>query len=111
MKTLTMNGTISIRLGRNCQLAEGDSVQIVSVQSITGTPKFELPELENDLKWDTSDFLSLGLLRVEVDPTGINSIAIDDERNQVIYDISGRMVNNISRPGIYIVGGKKTVVK
>ena len=111
VKTLTMNGTISIRLGRNCQLAAGDSVQIVSAQSITGTPKFELPELENGLKWDTSDFLSLGLLRVEVDPTGINSIAIDDERKQVIYEISGRKVNNISRPGIYIVGGKKTIVK
>jgi hypothetical protein len=28
-----------------------------------------------------------------------------------IYDLSGRRLNEISAPGIYIIGGKKVLVK
>jgi hypothetical protein len=43
-------------------------------------------------------------------PTGIENIDAEVE-NDVIYDLSGRRITEITRPGIYIVGGKKVLVK
>lgn len=70
-----------------------------------------------------------GMCRIQLDDIsvvrsestdGINSITSNDERRQSesVYDLSGRLVsrkNNIGakhlQPGIYIVGGKKIVVR
>ena len=41
---------------------------------------------------------------------GIELISIDDLNNNAIYDLSGRRVSNPTR-GIYIVNGKKVIVK
>lgn len=45
-------------------------------------------------------------------PTGINGATVvpAGEQNSVIYDLSGRRVNNAQR-GIYIISGKKVLVK
>lgn len=48
------------------------------------------------------------------DTTSINSISIDTTLNNgdnAIYTIDGRRVNDTSRPGLYIVNGKKVYVK
>lgn len=42
--------------------------------------------------------------------TSISNIAVEDAEN-VIYDITGRRVNEITEAGIYIVNGKKVLVK
>jgi hypothetical protein len=42
--------------------------------------------------------------------TGINGIAVENGA-KVIYDITGRKINAISAPGIYIINGKKILVK
>ena len=42
--------------------------------------------------------------------TGIENIAIENEDNTTVYDLSGRRVQNPSR-GIYIVNGKKVYIK
>ena len=42
--------------------------------------------------------------------TNINNITIENDAN-VIYDITGRRVNEITKAGIYIVNGKKVLVK
>lgn len=41
---------------------------------------------------------------------GVNDITTADKANG-IYDLSGRKLNAISAPGLYIVNGKKTLVK
>ena len=43
--------------------------------------------------------------------TGIDEINIDSAKKNVIYDLMGRRVQSMSRPGIYIVNGKKVVKK
>lgn len=42
--------------------------------------------------------------------TSINSVSVENGAN-VIYDITGRRVNEITTAGIYIVNGKKVFVK
>ena len=43
--------------------------------------------------------------------TGINELKGENGNVKAIYDLTGRRVEAISAPGIYIVGGKKTLVK
>lgn len=43
------------------------------------------------------------------DETGIDEVAAETE--QVIYDLTGRRVDEITKAGIYIVNGKKIVVR
>ena len=42
-------------------------------------------------------------------PTSINEIATETE--EVIYDLTGRRIENMTNAGIYIVNGKKVLVK
>lgn len=54
---------------------------------------------------------------LESDPTGIDAIAPDDSVDsgspvaKGIYDLTGRRLNRIDRAGIYIIDGRKTIVK
>ena len=43
--------------------------------------------------------------------TGVEQITDNREQSTVIYDLTGRRVEEITAPGIYIVGGKKVLVK
>lgn len=43
--------------------------------------------------------------------SGIEQLVVDRENANRIYDLSGRLVTNPSRPGIYIRGGKKFIIK
>lgn len=43
--------------------------------------------------------------------TGIENIAVEAESVKTAFDLQGRRVLNMSRPGLYIVGGKKVLVK
>lgn len=43
--------------------------------------------------------------------TGINDIQTDNESPKVIYDLSGRRLKKITEPGLYIINGKKKVIK
>ena len=42
--------------------------------------------------------------------TGVENVVVENASN-VIYDLTGRRVEAITAPGIYIVGGKKVLVK
>ena len=50
---------------------------------------------------------------IEIDPTvDINDIqGTEENTDKVIYDLSGRKVNNATAPGLYIINGKKVMVK
>jgi hypothetical protein len=43
--------------------------------------------------------------------TGINAVAIENNAQQVIYDLRGRRVQSLDRPGLYIVNGKKVAIQ
>ena len=84
------------------------------VTTVTGTPVLDeesvIIDAEKGLYWDTTDIAS-GILRVAYDPTvGIRSLSADG-KPQTIYTLDGRKVNE-TRPGqIYIINGRKVLVK
>ena len=43
--------------------------------------------------------------------TAIEGVATGNESAKVIYDLSGRRLNNITNAGVYIINGKKVLVK
>lgn len=70
----------------------------------------------DDGKWvdtnnSTSDFISDAPASLLSNSTGINSIENDAQVKTGIYTIGGVRVNSISKPGLYIVNGKKVAVK
>lgn len=42
---------------------------------------------------------------------GIDGVSVDGSKAQVIYNVNGQRVANMSKAGLYIVNGKKVVVK
>ena len=57
---------------------------------------------------DTTQYFSM--YGADILTNSIESVAVETE-NTVIYDLTGRRVENIANAGIYIVNGKKVVVK
>ena len=43
--------------------------------------------------------------------TSIEEVNGESGKMEVIYDLTGRRIENITKAGIYIVGGKKVIVK
>lgn len=50
-------------------------------------------------------------LKFDFDTTGVEGVKVETAGKKVIYDLSGRRVNEMAQPGIYIVNGKKVMVK
>ena len=50
-------------------------------------------------------------LKFNFDTTAVENIKVETEGKKVIYDLSGRRVNDMTAPGLYIVNGKKVMVK
>lgn len=116
---LTMNGTVKVTLLAAYSPKVGDEFTLWTVSgTFSGTPTFDLPELPAGMAWDTSGMASkTGVLRI-VNATDINTLNVEHgTMNGHVYDLQGRKVTNgqslngkLPR-GIYIRGGKKTVVK
>ena len=43
--------------------------------------------------------------------TGIDEVKGENGEVKIIFDLCGRKIDNITKPGIYIVDGKKVIVK
>ena len=52
---------------------------------------------------------SLTITKIGGEETNINEIATETE--EVIYDLTGRRIDEITEAGIYIINGKKTLIK
>lgn len=52
-------------------------------------------------------------LNITVDKTltGINGVTVDDLQNAEVYNLQGQKVSKVQQGGIYIVNGKKVIVK
>jgi len=96
-------------------LAVGDSIRLWSnVTKFVGTPTIEGT---NGIEWDNSR-ISEGLLFVKSIATDIKS-QFADVKSQIgnIYDLRGRLVRKSAtsteglKPGIYVIEGRKFVVK
>jgi hypothetical protein len=51
------------------------------------------------------------LLAAYKNPTAINAVEMGAQKSGSIYDLSGRRLQNTAQPGIYIINGKKHLVK
>ena len=54
---------------------------------------------------------SLTITKTGGEETGIGEVKGESGKVKVIYDLTGRRIKEITRPGIYIVNGKKVSVK
>ncbi len=90
--------------------------------TLTGTPTFEPVIPMEGYHWDYSRLFTEGILRIEADATSIDNLspALSGEGDQSVYDLQGRKIVKRSelrgqnyglKPGIYIINGKKIVVK
>lgn len=61
--------------------------------------------------WDTSDLATDGIIRVVPDPVGIRELSADSlDKDATVYDLNGRRVGQAGK-GIYVIDGKKVMMK
>ena len=113
--TLTINGTIRVIASKSNTLAIGDSIRLWSnVTKFVGSP---IIEGDSGIEWDDSR-ISEGLLFVKSITTDIMpQTANSNSQIGDIYDLRGRMVRKSAtsweglKPGVYVVDGRKFIVK
>ena len=124
----SLNGTIYVTYNANGWTpAEGDYVRVVDCAgTISGTPKFDLQALPAGLGWDTSKFLTEGVVYV-ANATGIREIGFDAGSFQAdVYTLNGFRMTSLQTsmatlqsdlksrglaPGLYIVRTAKGTIK
>ena len=62
------------------------------------------------LEMPTSQSLS-NSLRFDFGTTAIEEVEVENAGAEVIFDLCGRRVNQITKAGVYIIGGRKVLVK
>ena len=75
--------------------------------------KYALPVAANKawLEVPTSTARSIALVFADDDATAISAVSGSPADKAAVYDLSGRKVTNPAKKGVYIVNGKKVVVK
>ena len=114
-KNLTLNGTVKVTLLSGYTPKAGDAFTLWTVSgTLSGTPSYDLPELPSGLYWDIRGLSEkTGVLRVTDDITvsGVKMVKAENTSDR-IYDLQGKQVRIESlKPGVYVRGGKKIVVK
>ena len=66
--------------------------------------------VEYKCKWEP-DRITFYVNDKIIDILGIDEVNAADSSEQKIYDLTGRRVENMKKPGVYIVNGKKIMVK
>ncbi|SDL60847.1 rhamnogalacturonan lyase family protein [Segatella bryantii] len=83
---------------RSYALRAGDSFTLWTANSYSGTPtSITLPELPENLAWDTSELLQpTGVIKVVEATTGIDNIAVNQTISGSVYTVNGIKVANIT---------------
>ena len=112
--SVVFNGILRIDLATGHSLQVGDSIQLWTTKTFSGTPTVLST---NGIEWDASR-LNTGYLYVKAIDTAIRPQAIDlSSRPADIYDLRGQLVRRAAttlqglKPGVYVVEGRKLVVR
>lgn len=122
-----LNGTIYVTYKNTWTPEEGDYVRVLDCAgTISGTPTFDLQALPDGLGWDTSKFLTEGVVYV-ANATGIREIGFDAGSFQAdVYTLNGFRMTSLQTsmatlqsdlksrglaPGLYIVRTAKGTIK
>ena len=62
-------------------------------------------------RWNGKNGSCEGTCTWTIEDTGIEEVKSENGDAKAIYDLTGRRIENITNAGIYIVGGKKVIVK
>ncbi len=95
-----------------------ESLKFVAATPITaaGTYTFTLEDYAvycygTNQQMETAGTLKFTFTVKAADETGINNVESENGKVNAIFDLTGRKVKEITAPGIYIVNGKKIIVK
>lgn len=94
------------------EYSEGDEIKLFTGDgqvTLSGEPQFEPAVPKTGYLWDYSTLTTDGTIRVIADPVGIEGIEADADKDQDIFDVSGRKLRNVTNKGVYIINGKKVV--
>lgn len=98
--------------------SEANSLTFIAQEAITaaGTYTFTIYSydvyLEDPNSLDGMEYIQESTFTFTVDQTsGIENVTTENGKANIIYDLTGRRVNEITKAGIYIVNGKKILVK
>lgn len=122
-----LNGTIYVTYKNTWTPKEGDYVRVLDCAgTISGTPTFDCQALPDGLGWDTSKFLTEGVVYV-ANATGIREIGFDAGSFQAdVYTLNGFRMTSLQTsmatlqsdlksrglaPGLYIVRTAKGTIK
>ncbi|MBO6012515.1 MAG: autotransporter-associated beta strand repeat-containing protein [Bacteroidales bacterium] len=107
--TFASGSVISVFLTGSYVPKEGDEIRLFSnVSAITGTPVVEIEGYE--VQTDMSRFESEGVIVILTAVSGLERIGADDTAKDVYYDLVGRRVSDPGK-GVYILNGKKVIIK
>ena len=113
-KTTLTSPTFDFTLLGDTELKDGDELKLFTgTGSITlsGTPTI-LPERPAaGLLWDTSTLANDGILRVKADPDGIEAIGNEQLTGDNYFRLDGTPAGKHPHRGVYILNGKKRVVR
>lgn len=85
-----LDGTIYVTYNSTWTPAVGEYVRVLTCGgTISGNPTFELQALPNGLYWDTSKFLTEGVIYVTDTDTGIDGISTDRVQKTDVYTLDG----------------------
>lgn len=90
-------------------LVRAGEAYVLTANSIEGYVVKEMSG-DNDKLGRVADHLTVSVVYEKEGASGIEGIASEKQQN-LIYDLSGRRLNRIAKGGIYIVDGKKVLVK
>lgn len=95
-----------------------ETLKFVTETPITaaGTYTFTLEDYAvycygSNYQMETAGTLKFTFTVKAADETGINNVESENGKVNAIFDLTGRKVKEITAPGIYIVNGKKIIVK
>lgn len=100
----TVPGDIMLYQGRNMVIFYGSN-------SWSYTP---LGRIDDVTASSLKEFLGNGNMEVTLSlssASGIGEVKADNDRDDIIYDLKGNRLNEVTKTGIYIVNGKKVFIE